>query len=233
MKIVDARVAVILTSYNKPEFLRRAIRSVLDQTLEAFSLIIAEDNSPNKEVWDVIRSFTDDRIVAFDSYVSDQDRFKTARYATQINAAVRNYTNSKYLCYLADDDFYYPPMLKTMVDFADEYGHDAVFCAQDMVTISGILNGVRWYDTPIVNGYNLLDHNQVMTTRRLFDMVGGWDDDPGYWSGADAYFFNKISRYGVLFHPIGTKEPLQAKVYREHSVQWNVFSGLPPTAESR
>ena len=58
-------VSVILTSYNKPNFLKKAIDSVLSQTLQNFQLIIADDNSPNKNVWDVINSYNDSRIIIF------------------------------------------------------------------------------------------------------------------------------------------------------------------------
>ena len=231
----NAKVSVILTSYNKPDFLKKSIQSVLNQTYEDFSLIVADDNSPNKEVWNVISSFTDDRLVAFNSYISDQDRYKTARYATQINTAVRMYSSSKYLCYLADDDFYYPEMLERMVNYAEKTGHDAVFCAQHVLDVDGNVDGggadgrgIRWFTEPLVRGADRLDHNQVMTTRKLFDQVGGWDDHPAAWGGADAFFFNRIEQCNYMFYPIDYDKPLQGKVYRVNSVQWNMANGLSP-----
>lgn len=225
----ESAVSVVITSYNKPDYLRRAIQSVLDQTFEDFTLIIADDNSPNKGVWDVINSFSDNRLISFDSGVTEEKRYDTARYATQINTAIREYSQSNYICCLADDDIYYPEMLLKMVRFADRTRHDVVFCAQHLLNEHGSVDGVRWYPEPLANGFNVLDHNQVMTTRRLYDEIGGWDDSPSYWSGADAYFFDKISRHGYMFYPIDYDQPLQGKVYRRHSVQWNVFNGYAPS----
>lgn len=231
-------VSVILTSYNKPNFLKKAIDSVLSQTLQNFQLIIADDNSPNKNVWDVINSYNDSRIISFNSFIDEADRVKTARYATQINTAVRRYSVSKYICYLADDDFYYPDMLMNMVDYAEESGREVVFCAQHVLDENGNIDGggidgrgVRWFDQPLIRGADKLDHNQVMTSRRVFELVNGWDDDPGVWSGADAYFFDRIEKKQILFYPIHTNIPLQGKVYRTKSVQWNMANGLLPTGE--
>lgn len=225
----NATVSVILTSYNKPSFLERAIKSVLAQTYKDFQLIIAEDNSPNKNVWNVINSFKDSRIISFDSCIKEEDRLKTARYATQINTAVQDYSTSKYICYLADDDFFYPEMLKYMIAFAEKENHHAVFCSQHLLNQNSEVTGARWYNEPLKTGFNVLDHSQVMTTRNLFNLVGGWNDDPSCWSGADAYFFQRIEQHNNMFYPIDYAEPLQAKTYRKNSVQWNIFNGMEPT----
>jgi len=236
-------VSVILTSYNKPAYLKKAIDSVLNQTYDMIHLIIAEDNSPNTEVYDVIKdavkgNSTKKKITFFNSFIKDEDRFKTARYATQINTAVRTYSDSKYICYLADDDFYYPDMIKEMVSSAEKYGYDAVFCAQHVLDENGNIDGggldgrgVRWFSEPLNRGADKLDHNQVMTSRCLFDIVDGWDDDPGTWSGADAYFFDRIEKKGFKFYPIDCTKPLQGKVYRQESVQWNIVNGYLPNGD--
>jgi len=237
---MSATVSIILTSYNKPKFLKKAIDSVLGQTYKNLQLIIADDNSPDEEVWNVINSYTDSRIVSFNSFVSDEDRHKTARYATQINTAVRAHSTSKYLCYLADDDFYYPEMIENMVEYAESSGHEVVFCAQHILDEDGNIDGggvegrgIRWFPEPLVRGADKLDHNQVMTTRKVFELVNGWEDDPGVWSGADAYFFDRIEKKQILFHPIDNNKPLQAKVYRTKSVQWNIANGLLATGEEK
>jgi len=236
--MLNAKVSIILTSYNKPKFLEKAIQSVVSQTYNDWHLIIADDNSPNQDVWRIINSFSDPRIQCFNSYVKDEDRYKTARYATQINFAVKNFSSAKYLCYLADDDYYYPDMLKYMVSYAERSGHEVVFCAQNVLDENGNIDGggidgrgIRWFTETLIRGADKLDHNQVMTTRRVFDLVGGWDDDPGVWSGADAYFFDRIEKNSIKFHPIDYSEPLQGKVYRAKSVQWNIANGRLPASE--
>lgn len=232
--------SVILTSYNKPVFLKRAIESVLSQTYDSFELIIADDNSPNKEVESVISEYVHlDKVIYFNSLVKDEDRLETARYATQINTAVREYSRGKYLFYLADDDYYYPLMLEKMVDYAQRSLCDVCFCAQHVVDADGNVDGggkdgrgVRFFLEPLVRGADRLDHNQVMTTRKAFDAVGGWNDESWCWSGADANFYDRLEKSGYLFYPIDYHEPLQAKTYRQNSIQWNMANGLSPSEGS-
>lgn len=236
-----SNVSVILTSYNKPTYLDRAIKSVLAQTYSDYELIIADDNSPNKEVQVVINHYLDnEKVKYFNSNIRQEDRKKTARYATQINIAVRNYSTGKYICYLADDDYYYPQMLEKMIDFTDKNNADVCFCAQHIVDVDGNIDGggingrgVRFFDQILDRGADKLDHNQVMTTRSAFDTVGGWNDEAWCWSGADAVFYDKLEKAGFRFYPIDYNLPLQAKMYRQNSVQWNITNGLNPFEEMK
>ena len=238
---MNPKVSVILTSYNKPTFLAKAIQSVLSQTYDNYELIIADDNSSDPEVFRVIKSFSENiKVKWFNSFIKDENRLETARYATQINTAVREYSEGKYICYLADDDYYYPLMLEKLVKNAEENSYDVCFCAQHIRDVDGNIDGggvpgvgIRFFNSPLIRGADRLDHNQVMTTRRAFDIVDGWDDGPWWWSGADSGFFDRLEKNGFIFYPIDYTEPLQAKVYREKSVQWNMANNLNPTGESR
>ena len=233
---MEAKVSVILTSYNKPDYLEMAIQSVLNQTYNNFELIIADDNSSNIEVFEVISRHQNTTNVKFyKSNVLDVDRLKTARYATQINHAAKHYATGKYICYLADDDHYYPMFLEKMVESAEKHSYDVCFCCQHIKDQNGNIDGAgdptrgkRFFNEILTRGADKLDHNQVMTTRSAFDAVGGWDDSPGWWGGADAAFFERLEHKGYKFHPIDYVEPLQAKVYREKSVQWNIANNLRP-----
>ena len=234
----NKKVSIVLTSYNNPKYLPRAIESVLNQTYDNFELIIADDNSSNDAVWDVINSYSDERVISFNSKISDEERLLTARYATQINTGVTHFCTGDYLMYLADDDYFYPTMLEKMMSYVDKTNHDVVFCAQhvkdtdDNIDGGGIDGrGVRFFNEPLSRGADKLDHNQVMTSRVAYDAVNGWNDEAWCWSGADAVFYDRLENAGYLFYPIDTSEPLQAKMYRENSVQWNMTNGLSPVGE--
>lgn len=231
--IAEPKASIIITSYNQPEFLKICIDSCLSQTYKNIEIIIADDNSSVPDVWNVINSYSDPRIISFNSFVSEEDRPKTARYATQINTAVRNYSSGKYLFYLPDDDYFYPDKVAMHVAHAEFYGYHVVYGAQDFVDISGNKAGTRYDGTGetsgrvLDDGHGILDHGQVMTSREAFDTVGGWDDDPGMWGGADAFFWTRLSRAGYKFYPLPFV-CLSAKRYREHSVQWNIAMNKSP-----
>jgi len=228
------KVSVILTSYNNPKYLRRAIESVINQTYDNFELIIADDNSSHKEVIDIIQEYIAYKnVVAFNSNIKEEDRLKTARYATQINTGVRDVSTGEYLMYLADDDYFYPTMLEKMMSYVDKTNHDVVFCAQHVKDIDDNIDGggidgrgIRYFSEPLLRGADKLDHNQVMTSRAAYDAVDGWNDEEWCWPGADSVFYDRLEKAGYIFYPIDTAEPLQAKMYRENSIQWNMANGL-------
>src|SRR5687768_15604015 len=113
------KVSVILTVYNKPQWLKQCIDSVFGQTYQDWELIIMEDNSPDPRVKDILeRDYAwHEKVQVHYSNVSEEDRYKTARYATLINEAVREHATGKYITYLVDDDYYFPWRLETMVSF--------------------------------------------------------------------------------------------------------------------
>ncbi|MEY4334645.1 MAG: Protein CgeD [Bacteroidota bacterium] len=220
---------VILTTYNNPEYMEDAIVSVLNQTYDNYELIIADDNSSKPEVYSIIAKYQNNKKVRyFNSNIKNSERLLTARYATQINTAVREFSNGQYICYLADDDYFYPDMLQKVYETINNHKYDVVYCSQNVVDVDKNIRGIRFPGSTLKKGMDVLDHNQVITSRKSFDFVGGWDDSPGCWGGADGYFWARLEAAGYLFYPTDYIEPLQAKRYREKSVQWNIANGLSP-----
>ena len=234
----NPKASIIITSYNQPEYLKLCIDSCVNQTYENIEIIIGDDNSSDDAVWDVINSYSDERVISFNSKISDEERPLTARYATQINTAVKEYSSGKYLFYLPDDDLFYPDKVRMQIEHAEEMGVDVNYAAQDFIDASGRVAGTRYDGTGetsgriLDDGHGILDHGQVMTTRQSYDAVGGWEDDPGMWGGADAFFWTRLSRAGYKFYPLPFL-CLSAKRYREHSVQWNVAQNLIPWKNSQ
>jgi len=223
------KVSVILTVYNKPQWLREAIDSVISQTYEDWELLIMEDNSPLPEVREIIESyFPNDKIKVFYSDVTEEERYKTARYATLINYAVYNMCSGDYITYLTDDDFYYPHRLEKMIEAISVDGVNIVYGNQQIVDVDGNHAGVRHIDGILDNAWNKVDHNSVMHKKELFYEVGGWDNTPDIWGGADAHFWRKLTDAGHKFYPVGEidDKPLEAKRYHTGSVQWLVHNGL-------
>lgn len=221
-----AKVSVILTVYNKPQWLKQCIESVLLQTYEDWELIIMEDNSPDPRVKSIVSEYESHRkIQVHYSNVSEEDRYKTARYATLINEAVRNHSTGKYITYLADDDYYLPWRLEVMASDLDLVpGHRIVYGAQLSVDADGNIAGARRTEGMLRNGWDKVDHNSVMHRREVFDAVDGWDDNVGTWGGADSYFWRRVSELDppAYLYPVGNDMPNEAKRYHTDSVQWKI-----------
>ncbi len=95
-------ISIILTSYNKPSLINQVIESVLMQTYKEWELFIMDDNSCPETI-NIIKNYLDDpRIYYENSFIQDNERYKTTRYATLINKALP-LTRGEYICYLTDD----------------------------------------------------------------------------------------------------------------------------------
>lgn len=110
-------VSVIIPTYNREQFLCRALKSVLEQSFTDFEVIVVNDGG--RDVIDIIDGFNEMRI----------------RYVRHINtkgpAAARNtglkMAKGKYIAYLDDDDLYYPEHLKILVSTIDQRGFKVVY----------------------------------------------------------------------------------------------------------
>lgn len=86
-------INIILITYNRPKYLKKAISSILAQTFDKFNLIIL-NNGSEAETDDVISSFTDRRITTIKNKINSKEF---------INSAF-SYLNCKYLMITHDDD---------------------------------------------------------------------------------------------------------------------------------
>ena len=113
------RVSVLLTTYNRPDFLRKAIDSVLTQTFQDFELLVLDDNSDNKQQQQILLEYWNKpKVIIYKSNVQPEKRQATVRYATLINEGFK-ISKGEFIAYLCDDDFWFPQKLEKMVAFLD------------------------------------------------------------------------------------------------------------------
>lgn len=203
-------VSIILTSYNKPNSIVKAIESVINQTYTHWELFIMDDNS-NEETVKIISSYLNDpRIHYFNSQIKENERYKSTRYATLINEAIPK-TKGKYISYLTDDNIYLPNRLKVMVNFlAQRKNVDVVYSEQRVKYFDQngkcVKDHIRKAQGVQYRAAGRVDHCSVMHTRKIADLVykkygNYWNDDPQYWLNGDAAFWNRLNELQP-FHPI-------------------------------
>lgn len=100
------QVSVIIPTYRRPEFLRKAIASVLTQTFRDFEVIVVDDAS-NDDTSEVVRSITDTRI----RYIPHETN--KGGGATR-NTGIRN-AHGEYIAFLDDDDEWLPEKLELQI----------------------------------------------------------------------------------------------------------------------
>ena len=105
------RVSVIIPTYRRPDFLGKAIESVLNQTFQDFEVIIVDDAS-NDNTGEVVRGFVDKRI----HYVCHEvNRGGAAARNTGILKA-----RGRYIAFLDDDDEWFPEILQLQISLLDQ-----------------------------------------------------------------------------------------------------------------
>jgi len=97
------KVSVIIPTYNRANFLRSAIQSVLNQTFKDFEVIVVDDASTDN-TRQLIHEFVDDRIC----YIAhNKNRGGSASRNTGIESS-----KGKFIAFLDDDDMWMPTKLE-------------------------------------------------------------------------------------------------------------------------
>ena len=111
---MEALVSVLMTAYNREQFITEAIESVLNSTYKNFELIIVDDASKDNTVA-IAKTYTakDERIRL---YVNETN---LGDYPNRNKAAA--YAKGKYIKYVDSDDSIYPHTLQTMVNAMENY----------------------------------------------------------------------------------------------------------------
>ncbi len=123
------RVTVLIVTYNRAEFLKEAIQSVLDQTYLGWELLIADDGSTD-ETGKVVQEFA-----ARDARIRYIKSSHFGRIAKISNFGFR-YAQGEYVAILDDDDEWLDPnKLKKQLEFLDK-NPDYVACGGGFVLVN-------------------------------------------------------------------------------------------------
>jgi glycosyltransferase involved in cell wall biosynthesis len=149
------RVTVGIPTYNRPEWLRQSIESVLGQTMGDFRLVIS-DNASAPSTRDVVESFADERI----EYVR-----------SRVNTGMTNNMNrllelaeTEFVIVVPDDDLLYPDFLASALAMFDRHqGLGVVHTAFDLIDNEGhvlergrhLVGGIE--GAGVERGYDLIE----------------------------------------------------------------------------
>ena len=196
------KVSCILASYNRPNWVRQAIGSVAAQTHKDYQLIVIDDSTIFK-VSDAVKEFplTEVKVVHFD--VKTEDRRKKNRLSININHGLKLATGGL-VCYLGDDDYYYPDWFRSASDFFESApsihaGFGKLRYTRSREREYPKEGEIRFFETPLKDPYCRLDHNQII--HRRFTPPVPWDEALHTVSAPDGLFMRAVgAKYP--FHPI-------------------------------
>lgn len=132
------RVTVFVPTYNRAQWLRRTIETVLSQTYADFRLVVSDNASPD-DTAEVVQSFSDDRL-----------RYRRHKHNVGLlenhNSCLRS-VDTEYALILPDDDLLHEDHLASAVEVLDTHpGVGFVHSAFDVIGPAGhpLSRGVDW-----------------------------------------------------------------------------------------
>ena len=118
-------VSIIIPTYNRPCYLKRAIDSVLNQTYEPIEVIVVDDNNPEsesrKETEHVMQEYANNPVVQYIKHEKNKN-----------GSAARNtgakFARGYYFCFLDDDDEFLPNKIESQLKCLNSKSDDYQIC---------------------------------------------------------------------------------------------------------
>jgi len=171
------KVSVIITTFNRAEYLEKAIKSVLNQTYSDFELLIL-DNSSTDNTEEIVKSFNDERI----RYIKHQPlNISQAR-----NLGLKE-SKGDYIAFLDDDDEWLPEKLKREIEVFNQGNEKLGLVYGGFIRIDENGKEFEWH-TPILKG-NIFEPylcrqdpltdsaSNPLIKKSVFKVVGEFDEN--------------------------------------------------------
>jgi glycosyltransferase involved in cell wall biosynthesis len=161
--------SIILPTYNRCNFLPRAISSVLQQTYPHYELIIIDDGSTD-DTPAVLAALADPRIITIKQ--AKNQGVSTARNTGLLSA------KGQYICFLDDDDEYFPDYLQEIYQFLAQHNLNFV--------------GFIWTGIASVYSANNISNEKEMTRLEHWDLK----------KEKNLLYLTRVAFYGITFNRI-------------------------------
>ena len=172
-------VSVLISTYNRPRYVREAVASILRQTYPNFEIILVRDGGA--PVGDIAGEFGDERLIFI-----DRDRNHGLPYS--FNEALSR-AKGEYVTYLGDDDIYYPNHIDVLVDALkgrEQYGvaysdlYKVNCCVTEdgrRVALSKNVEISRDFSRMTMLRFNHTLHVSLIHDRLLLERAGGYNEE--------------------------------------------------------
>ncbi len=178
-KNTEPLVSVLLPTYNRRNFFSVALSSVVQQNYNNLEILVIRDGG--EDVSDIIDSFNDPRIVFI-------NRAQNRGIPFTLNQGLAKATG-KYICYLGNDDLFYPHHVSTLVDALEDQTHCQVAYSDLYRTccrigpdgkrevLSKVIDISRDFDRFFTLCYNHTLHVSLMHRRDLLGKIGPYNEN--------------------------------------------------------
>ena len=175
-------VSVIIPTYKRPNFLDRAINSVLQQTYPNIEIIVVDDNNPGTE-----GRFLTERIM--EGFKESPNVYYIKHEHNKNGSAARNTgafsSKGSYIAFLDDDDQYLPKKIESQVNMLESLSDDWGFCYNQYYTQRGDekpvpvnehRQGDLYLNALMHKGFCINLGSNVLIRRKAFETVHGFDE---------------------------------------------------------
>lgn len=210
------KVTVALLTYNRPQYLSKAIQAILQQTYSEFEFLIC-DNGSGEETQKIISRFSDERIVVIRNDVNERSFYNVPFHKA----------TGDYLLITHDDDIMHPDFLEKEVKVLDSDANIvAVGCNIAYIDEEDqVLTAARFHlpQDFVYHQYAFLDlyikgqflYCPTVLMRRQFFVQNHLEFDFRIGPGTDIFLWHKVSEFPVKMCMV--KDVLYK--YRKHTHQ--------------
>lgn len=189
-------ISVVIAAHNSEAYISSAIESILNQTYQAFELIVVDDSSTDN-TWSIIQNYAtkDSRLKAY------QAKVKHGGLARNIGVS---YCKYNYVALLDSDDIAFKDRLENQLSFMQDH-HNIVVLGTFLhrITSEGILMDVIGHGPQTISDFHDLDRRielipiygtTAMIRKDAFNKVGGFANQVEI--SQDAELWDRIAEYG-------------------------------------
>ncbi len=202
--------SVIIPLYNKENFIKKAVESVLGQTFPDFEIIIINDGSTDKSL-DVVEQFSDERI----RIISQKNQGVSAARNLGISKSTH-----EFITFLDADDFWESDYLELLHSLIIKYQDHVFFTVAQDSTSTKMLKEI-----PNINNNVAIikDHAHfeflyqtscICVKRSIFNVIGGFrvgvqlGEDRDMWLRLGCKYENVFYVKPMVHHPLSTENNL-------------------------
>lgn len=186
-------VSIYIPTHNRPDFLRRALTSLVGQTYKNFQVLVCDDGS-SVDLSEVRREF-EGKFISFKWFRNE----KPMGACASRNKLIEN-ADGAYITGLDDDDEFHPYRLQTFLEFRDLDKY-SFLCSRHVVVSraaryqGGGRSGVVSLDALL---FRNIVGNQVFIRTEYLRSCGGFDPDMPAWQDYDTWV-RVVKKYGDAF----------------------------------
>ena len=194
------KVSVVIPTYNKADYTKKTVDSVLAQTYPNLEVIVVDDGSHDNTVKVVEQYGNRVRLI----------QKANGGACSARNEGIRNATG-EYVAFIDCDDLYYPEKIQRCIDYLEYkpqsgFVYTAVNFIDDHDRIVGIYDHHRSREGDIAGALilgNFICNSTVVVRRSVLQQVGFFDEKvftPGDW---DMWLrFSQVSQAGYIRDPL-------------------------------